>query len=95
MTTKRLKTSQYVSKEKVLYQFPSPIVKLFYSPFSHPCKSAKPFPQYLFRYISLKCRGAYGWLSGLSIRLLVSARHDLRVVRLSPVSGSTLGMKPA
>lgn len=39
--------------------------------------------------------GAPGWVTGLSIWLLISASSlDLRVVRSSLVCGSTLGMEP-
>ena len=39
--------------------------------------------------------GAPGWLSQLSVPLDFSSGHDLRVVGLSPMSGSMLGMEPA
>ena len=44
--------------------------------------------------LKMTSRGTPGWLSQLSIRLLILG-HDLRVVRVRPTLGSTLGMDPA
>ena len=59
------------------------------------CLNSK-HPNNILKEYVLKTRlqGTPGWLSQLSIQLLIGSGHDLKVVRLGPESGSMLGTKP-